>query len=338
MKYIAILTLLSAGALWGQGQGPAVPRLSDLLNPDPSVRESSFYSLLRPFSDSSGDLHSTIARFFVSHSSQRKQLSDTLILALELAVSLRNSKRQEGQPITESFSDYWADLMATVSFLRDPRAADALLGGVGTGGIATEGLADICPSAIDSIIAVVQASEPTSRGMPLGFRSGAVTALGACLRRMQLLRANPEVRPKVRAALLSVLDDEDWTVRIAATNASFAFRGEPEFRDKLNRIAGLDNYTSPLPRTAPGTTSFAVRDAARAALDADEKSSFYVVRSTQSLECRVESGTSEPSATAMLGPYATIQQAERAMCAHQDSTGPADLACRSVTPQAACGH
>ena len=334
----SIVGVLSTGVLLGHVRWDFETAETGMRSADLNIRQSAFYGLLKPHANSKGSVRSSVEQLVAAHPNEREQIARALIEALELEVAHRNLARQNGEQLTETFSDYWADLMAAVSYLRDPRAVKGLLGGVDTGGIATEGLADICPSAIDALIDVARAPNPTFRGMPLGFRNGAVAALGGCLNRTELLRANPEVRAKARAALLEALDDADWTVRIAAVNGTLSFREDATVKEKLDRMAGLDPYMSPLPRLAPGTSTFAVRDAARDVLAADERTVFYLVRSADNLECRVDAQIADASLSVIMGPFPSRQSAERAACRNLDSIRIDTPACRTIAPPGVCGR
>jgi hypothetical protein len=63
-------------------------------------------------------------------------------------------------------------------------------------------LADICPSAVDAIIARIHEPDLYLAGAAVGDQRQAVTALGWCLQRPAMMRSNPDVLAKIRRKLV----------------------------------------------------------------------------------------------------------------------------------------
>ena len=151
----------------------------------------------------------------------------------ELIASLEreNARVKSGVPLTESDTERYAGLIAAVAALGDPRALNALMGALGTGSMATAGVAALGEIAVAPLIERLQSGPVISRNAAVRALTGAIA------------NANPPLTPAsladVRAALLGALDDENRFVRTSAIEALDAFI-DAEVRASMERLAATD--------------------------------------------------------------------------------------------------
>lgn len=317
-------------------------RLRDLSSPDLRTRSNSFYALLRPFMNDAGSTDVSIQKLLRAYPNQSEHVKTILIAALEREGSYIESTEDKDEQLSETATEYWADLSLAVASLRDPRAVKGLLSAHGPGGLAMSYFADLCPSVVDTIIEKSHQPPRYWRGtLIVDNRAGAMVFLGQCLTRVSAMQSAPDALAKVRTELLAALDDPAPRVRTVAAHALGALHSDPEVRAKLELVAGTDPYLSSVNANASpasaGASRFAVRDAARQALNGPTADDFYIVRSTGTLECRVEKASSGQPEFSFIGPILGAGEARHQMCLHQDRTGKDDPAlCRAVSPQDAC--
>jgi hypothetical protein len=278
--------------------------LSQLQSPDLIVRSNAFYALIRPFATDSGSARVAITRLLAAYPDDEERIRTVLIAGLETEARLRATMEENGQGLSEAFTNYWADLMLAVASLRDRRAVEGLLVGVDTGNIAVNALADLCPFSVDGLIEKSREPDRSFKGISFNHRAGALQALAGCLLRLDNVRAHPEILPRIRGALLAAFEDPDWRVRAAAVAASFSIRHDPEVRAQLASIAAADSYVSVLPQSAGARSPFLVRNAASAVLEAPgDEVLFYVLRSPGNGPCVIQRGRETLEAERLLGPF-----------------------------------
>lgn len=310
--------------------------IEGLSSSDLQVRSAAFYELLQGFGDRAL-ASDALWKLLDAYPGQAERIRMALVTALNTEAAYRMSMEAANQSLSELFSGYWSDLISAVSKLRDPRAVHGLLGAVDTGGAATEGLADICPFAVDALIEKSREPARMFQGRSINQRAGAFDALGACMKRVDMVRTNPAISEKIRAALLAGFEDQDPYVRAAAARAALPFKDEPAVRVKLEQLARSDGYVSPIPRMAPGETQFTVRDAATRVLKlGTDESLFYVVKIPPSMECRVQRGSEAVAGVRFIGPSQTPEISTRDMCTHVDPKRKDPSLCWSVEPENAC--
>jgi hypothetical protein len=254
-----------------------------------------------------------VARLLAAYPDDEERIRTALIAGLGMEARYRATMEANGQGLSEAFTNYWADLMLAVGSLRDPRAVQGLLAGVDTGNIAVNALADLCPFSVDGLIEKSREADRSFKGISFNHRAGALQALAGCLLRLDIIRAQPEILPKIRGALLAAFEDPDWRVRAAAVAAAFSIRHDPEVRARLALIAAQDSYVSVLPQAANAGSPFLVRQTASAVLEAPgDEVLFYVLRSPENGPCIVQRGGEAPEAERLLGPFTGFESATAA--------------------------
>jgi hypothetical protein len=267
---------------------------------------------------------------------QAERIKTTLIAALEQQGAEYERLIKETQnPVDEGFSELWLSLTGAVSALQDPRAVKGLVSSFSAG--STEGLADICPDAVDALIQRIHEPDLYLQGNAVGGRRQAVTALGWCLQRPAMMRANPDVAIKIRRELLTDLGDPDWSIRLHAVDALIPLRTDPEVRAKLQAVAATDPYITAdnSPPNRPGAR-FVVRDGASFILNSDAFS-FYVTRTPETRSCHLQSASEPLRGEAVIGPERR-SMLQPLMCSQYDPTGQELSLCWRVEPPNACAQ
>jgi hypothetical protein len=271
-----------------------------------------------------------------AHPQQAERIKTTLIAALEAqGAEQERSIREAQEPLSEAFYESWLFLTDAVGGLQDPRAVKGLLLALSAGSIA--GLADICPSAVDAIIKRIHEPDLYLAGVAVGDRRQAVTALGWCLQRREMMSANPDVLAKIRRELLADLSDPDSSIRDHAVEALSALRTDPEVRTKLQIVADTDPYVnSELSTPAKPGPHYLVRDGASFVLNSDAFS-FYVTRTPGTRVCRIQPASKALVEEQFLGPQSKAML-KSLMCSHYDPTGQDPSLCWKVEPADACSQ
>ena len=262
---------------------------------------------------------------------QAEGIRTSLIGALEKVGAEYEALIRAGQQVPEDLAEYSNALTDAVSALRDPRSASALLT---TGGM--EGLADICPSAVDLIIERAHAPEIYWQGLPQHINAFAVRTLGFCLERPAMMRANPELESKIKRELLTDLESRDSSVREVAAEVLVPLRKDPEVNAKLQRVAALDPHYGPDGVTPEGM-AYGVREAARQALTPPDGLSYYVTRRPDTGACQVRPSSQALLPEAIVGPE-SADLVRRVMCSHYDPVSQDPTLCRKIEPANACSH
>jgi hypothetical protein len=252
-----------------------------------------------------------------THPQQAERIKIALIAATErVGAELKAVPDDLGEELAE----YQMALVDVVNALREPRAVKALLAaGIGAGG--SEGLADICPAAVDSIIRQIHTPDVVDvRGNVIRYRQFAFSALGSCLMRPAMMRANPAVLAKIRHELLVDLGDPDCIIRGSALDAAWALKADPEVRARLQVVANsLRCYQGYL---------------ASRILSSDEYS-FFVTRTPDAGVCRVQPSSEARVEEQFLGPdLAAVVKPW--MCGHYDPTGQDPSLCWKLEPAKVC--
>jgi hypothetical protein len=152
----------------------------------------------------------------------------------------------------EEFQNYRGDLVAAVAAFRDRRALGALIGAIGTGNLATDGLADLGGYAVAPVIQALSSDDRFTR-------YGAVRTLGKVAARRSALAIDGAQNAAIRSALVEALGDDSFMVRSGAGESLMPFAGD-DIRQLMVRVEATDPYQSSAGR-------WTVREAARAWLD-----------------------------------------------------------------------
>ena len=313
--------------------------LADLASQDSGMRDRGLNALLAQSGIEVGTptpMQVRMNNLLRTHPQQAERIKTTLIAALETqGAELEKSIRETQEPLSEAFGESWLALTDAVAGLQDPRAVKGLLLALPAGSI--EGLADICPSAVDAIIKRIHEPDLYSDGTALGYQRQAVTALGWCLQRPAMMGANPDVLAKIRRELLADLSDPDRSIRDHAVEALSALRTDPEIRAKLQIVADTDPYvTSELSTPAKPGPRYIVRDGASFVLNSDAFS-FYVTRTPDTRVCRIQQTSEALVEEQFIGPESKAML-KPSMCRHYDPTGQDPSLCWKVEPANACSQ
>jgi hypothetical protein len=334
----AVCMATAALAQVEQPEPRADAALQDLTSEDMHVRNRALNGLL---AQSGVQVHGpnamriTVNSLLGTHPKQAERIKAALIAALEGQGADHVRLIQESQPINEEFGESWTSLTSAVAALQDPRAVKGLVLALPAG--STEGLADICYAAVDAIIERIHEPELYAGGAAVGYRRQAITALGWCLQRPTMIRANPDVLIKIRRELLADLNDPDWSIRIHAVDALSPLKTDPEVRVKLQTVIATDPYITSeySPPNKPGSR-YIIRDGASFILNSDAFSS-YVTRTSGSRICRVQPASQAITGETFIGPE-TADFVRRVMCSHYDPTGQDPSLCWKVEPANACSQ
>jgi hypothetical protein len=282
--------------------------LTGLASPDMVKRAVGFESLLSPTRQAFASVPAEVHALLRQHPDEADSIRTALIEALEMEASYREGLERSGQQMTEAFSDYWSNLMWAVGTLRDPRATKGLLGGIDTGGIAVNALADLCPASADALIERTRQPDRTFHGEVIRQRQAAMSALAACMKRVQSMNSGPQAVAKIRKAALAAADDPDPGMRDSAVGVLFYFRSDVDVR-------------------------------ARAALNApdNDDSYYFVMRSANGFECQVQKGSERPKTDRYIGPEVSgPEEARHMLCSHVDADKINPDLCWSVAPAGNC--
>jgi HEAT repeat protein len=237
--------------------------LTNLRDPSWEKRAHAFYQLVGSSDGRSNLIPSRLAIFFHTNPDREDELKLALIQLLNTENSMVESQNEEfyktGKTVAESYTNYYGDVIAAVSGLNDPRAVNALVGAMATGGMATRGLARLGPDAIDLLILKFQSRDVITR-------AAAVRALTTMYQPENREKLNDDVsRRKIKDAFMKAARDEDGGVRLAAVYG-LALIPDDDTVLLLRRLAASD--PSRLPGQADeGGPFFPVRQAARRVLD-----------------------------------------------------------------------
>lgn len=181
-----------------------------------NVRSDAFYALLSQgqkisSTTSTNPVPDYLANVLKSAPDKTEAIKIALFKALEMenaAVSAQAVEfRRSGGKKTLSAEqvDYYGDLIAAVSSLKDLRAVDGLIGAIGTGGMATGSLAEFGNPVLDRVIAKAE------RGT-LDERLGSIDVLSRMLEG-NIFANDPAAKNKIVATLEKASKDRHPLVR-----------------------------------------------------------------------------------------------------------------------------
>lgn len=328
----SLLSPASALAQHGDIQG----QLAGLAGPEPEMRSAAFRALLAPF-NGSGRADAAVAQLLAANPSQADEIKIALFATLEREAAYSESLIRKGETLPEELLYYCDSLGQAVGSLRDPRALRGLLAVQATSGIDPDFIADLCPGAVDAIIAKSLQPEWSFQGEPLHVPGRAVVALGECLKRAAAMKGHPDAVTKIRARLLDSAANPDFAIRQAAVEALFPLRSDPEVRSRLELVASSDPFSGPIqPRETQ--RRFWLREEAAAILNSsDGDKSWYVMR-TDAQTCRIQLVPESSVGGQYLGPFPKPEDAKRSMCNHVDLGTRSQSLCLTVEPANSCAR
>jgi hypothetical protein len=154
------------------------------------------------------------------------------------------------QRLSEEYVNYYGDVIAAVSSLRDPRSIDALLGVITTGNMAVDALVSFGSVAVAPVAALLESSD-----------SGVRSAAALTLARMLEHAPNAADQRLIRESMTRAAADPDPFVRIRAVQGLAALGGDDSLA-LVEAIARSDPYQADHREGRP----YIVREAATQAL------------------------------------------------------------------------
>lgn len=301
--------------------------IKGLSSANPMTRMESFYALMRSDSARAGERpfipRIASAKLLRANPTRAEKIKTALINAIvQENIYVKNSEKRNFQ-LTENYSDYYGDLIGAVAFLQDVRSLNGLLGAITTGGMVTDGLADLGAPAVDGAYLKLFEEDPL-------VRAGATRALGKFLQRPQLMESSSEAQVKAQRGLMRALNDQNPHVRAAAVESVAPIRDVPEIRQKLE---SMPERSQPPQSEAQGARS-PVRESINRTLSVKEI--FWVTRAEGAKACRIQSDNELEAGAKFLGPYSSRAEARKNMCTYFDETKSNAGRCWEVIPQNAC--
>ena len=233
VSLVAVLGLVLPGALVTQELDT---RLDSLRMAPDSGRVSAFYAFLRAGGDLPGAYDQTRGLLQPLSRPDREKVAGVLIAILEREVArLRNYEPGNGDQMDFS---YLGDVVASVTALKDRRAVPSLVAMIGTGNLATDGLADLGEYAVPMVVETLDSEETIAR-------AGATTTLGKIAQRRSELGLGAGTVATVRAVLMSALEDESFMVRRRAIDGLMSYSGD-DIRQAMEELEASDPYQNPL--------------------------------------------------------------------------------------------
>jgi hypothetical protein len=219
---------------------------------DYATRRAGFYRIGHlARADSSTGSSAQAGQRFQGYVGQHPEVASALISLLE--------RENLPDPTKQAMSEdpYYADLIGVVAGLRDPRAANALLGAIHTGKLATEGLSALGQMAVPGLLATLRSQEKH-----FFARAAAAVVLGTITRQG---RGSAADSAATRSGLLGALSDTSMYVRRDAVEALTHFSGA-DIRRRVSDLAAMD----PASRLRSGKRVYPVRAAALAWISHDD--------------------------------------------------------------------
>ena len=198
-----------------------------------------------------------------AHPDREDGLRSALIELLSREDTLIEAQSEEvkktGKTLTEGYLNYYGDLIAAVAGLNDPRALNALIGAMATGGMADRALAKLGPPALDPLIAKFQSSDALVRG-------AAARALTTMWEPEYQVNFSDSVsRRKLKTVFLKAASDDDGGIRVAGVRG-LALMPDADTLAVLRKLAESDPLRMP-GEADEGGPFYPVRQAAKRALD-----------------------------------------------------------------------
>ena len=244
--------------------------LNKLNNDSPDQRIEAYYRLLEIGNngDSQGNVSmvpAALSRLFAKAPDRADEIKLTLIRLLERENSfIKESEKKyhaTGETLSEDYVNYHGDLIWAVSSLKDKRAANALIGCLGSGKMAIDGLVALGRAAIDPVVG------------QLAGKDNQVVRHSATMVLARLIEANKTAiqsdsvaMEKIKGALIQSAQDDSHYTRISAIEGlrSFARDNDQEVILLLERLSQTDPYSAS--QSAGDPIRYPVREAAKKAL------------------------------------------------------------------------
>ena len=158
--------------------------------------------------------------------------------------------------LSEAQTNYYADLIAAVTSVGDPRSLDVVVGAIATGGMATRTLVSFGRIAVKPIAQKLKSPDVT-------VRAAVARTLSQMLERSPDVSKDPASRETIKQTLLLAAADPYFTVRMAAIDGLVRL-GDQHSIDLVERMSRTDPFRGD---EIPGLRGrYIVREAATKAL------------------------------------------------------------------------
>jgi len=263
--WFLIMVLAASAPGVGRSSQEAPPEVQELKAvlrqfkaPEWKTRRDAFHGLLRLGSGDVSYIPRPLAELLGKYPDQADEIKGGLIQLLEKENSMVQNFAKEGQRFGEDYSNYYGDVIAAVSTLKDTRSINALVGAIATGGMAARGLAELGPASIDPVL------RAAANGDPL-VRSSALQVLIVIVRTAPGDASTDRARRlRIKETLLRSATDPDPSVRMSAATGLAAL-GDPDGVPVLERLAEHDPFFLP-GQAEGGKDLYVVRNIANRAL------------------------------------------------------------------------
>jgi len=200
--------------------------IKQLDDPNWKTRSAAFYALLT-LGGAGAEPEDALSRLLQKWPERSDQIKLALIKLLQKENALTKERddlilqkyAKEGGnflhpfPDAEERSAYYPDVIGVVTVLKDPRAIDALIGAIETGGMVGTALVELGDAAVDRVIGVLDSGEVVARGAATGILADMLDTKNA--HRV----TDPGSRRKITEALTRAARDPNQRIRDFAHEA-----------------------------------------------------------------------------------------------------------------------
>jgi hypothetical protein len=252
----ALMLSMQATAQQAASLDSKVSAIVDRMNGnDLHAREAAFNDMMAlvhigPKQTTEPDHAADLARFFKEHPEQTERVKLGLIKLLKADNSDFQGESTPPGTYTEEDTEHYAELVNTVSSLRDERAMPALVGAMATGGMAQQAIFQYGDKALAPVLEQLKSSDPLAQASALRM-SFALLAK----------RDDPAALAQIRELILAYVKAPSGAARRIAVQEIDCLDDRQNFVPLLGEIAKTD------PQKFPGK-----------ALDGEDSDGFYPVR------------------------------------------------------------
>jgi hypothetical protein len=195
-----------------------------------------------------------LAAFLARHPNLADRVKLGLINLLKADDDAHMDRKTAPGTYTENDSEHWAAAIELVASLNDERAIPALVGALGTGGLATGGVVKYGQNALGPVLREFRNPNPL-------VHSAAVGTAITILRMKNDAAAHAQILEIIRTAIT----DPEFMVRSAALYKVEDLTDREQFLPALREMAQHDPFTIPV--ETPGETSYPLRIRAKKLLE-----------------------------------------------------------------------
>jgi HEAT repeat protein len=262
-------TIVAASSNGNQVSDELTGLLNKLRNDSPDQRLEAYYRLIEI--GNNGDLQgnssmitAALSSLFAKAPDKADEIKLTLIQLLERENSfIKESEKkfqETGETLSEAYVNYHGDLIDAVSSLKDKRATNALMGCLGSGKMAIDGLVALDRAAVDPVV-----GQLTSKDYQV--RQSATMVLARLIEANKTaVQSDLVAMEKIKRALIQSTQDDSHHTRISAIEGlrSFAQDNDQEVILLLERLSQTDPYAGS--QSAGNSIRYPVREAAKKVL------------------------------------------------------------------------